>query len=79
LELTGNAEGAAPIREEPTMNRMARFATTVAVFGGLALTGSAIGGGTAQADPGAEPEYQWCPGQALPDRSIRWDMGVCHT
>jgi hypothetical protein len=60
------------------MSRISRFATTVAVSGGLALAGLGLGAGTAQADPYNGPIWTWCPGQALPDRGIRWDVGVCH-
>jgi hypothetical protein len=61
------------------MNRTSRFATTVAVSGGLALAGLGLGAGTAQADPGTDMAYNWCPGQALPFRNLQWDMSVCHT
>jgi hypothetical protein len=60
------------------MNRISRFATTVAVSGSLALAGPGLGEGTAQADPNSPTVLTWCPGQGLPDRGIRWDMGVCH-
>lgn len=60
------------------MNRTSRFATTVAVSGSLALAGLGLSAGTAQADPNTPTVLTWCPGQALPDRGIRWDMSVCH-
>jgi hypothetical protein len=60
------------------MNRISRFATTVAVSGSLALAGPGLCAGTAQADPSSPNVMTWCPSQALPDRGIRWDMNVCH-
>ncbi|HEV7419759.1 MAG TPA: hypothetical protein VGO30_07930 [Mycobacterium sp.] len=61
------------------MSRISRFATTVAISGGLALAGLGLAAGTAQADPFAAQPHSWCPGQALPFNNIQWDMGVCHT
>ena len=61
------------------MSRISRFATTVAISGGLALAGLGLVAGTAQADPFAAQPHSWCPGQALPFNNIQWDMGVCHT
>jgi hypothetical protein len=59
------------------MRSISRFMTTVAVSGSLALAGLALDAGTAQADPSVNV-MTWCPGQAPPDRGIRWDMNVCH-
>jgi hypothetical protein len=53
------------------MNRISRFAATVAVSGGLGLTGLALGTGTAHADT-------WCPGDYLFTGMPNWDMSVCH-
>ena len=47
--------------------------------GGVAVTGVGLTIGIAQADPFAAQPHSWCPGQGLPFRNIRWDMGVCHT
>ncbi|MDT5086920.1 MAG: hypothetical protein QOE52_1245 [Mycobacterium sp.] len=58
------------------MNRLSRFATTVAASGSLALAGLGLSAGTAQADPNTATVMSWCPGQAPPDRGIRWDMNV---
>ena len=60
------------------MNRLSRFVTTVAASGSLALAGLGLSAGTAQADPNTATVMTWCPGQAPPDRGIRWDMNVCH-
>jgi hypothetical protein len=61
------------------MSQISRVATTIAVSGGVALAVLGLGAGTAQAEPYNGPIFTWCPGQALPERFIRWDMGVCHT
>jgi hypothetical protein len=66
-------------RKESTIRRISRFATTVAISGGLALAGLGLAAGTAQADPFAAQPHSWCPGHALPFNNIQWDMGVCHT
>jgi hypothetical protein len=60
------------------MNRISRLAAAVAVSGGLALTGLGLSADSAQAGPDTQPVMTWCPGQALPDRGVRWDMRVCH-
>jgi hypothetical protein len=60
------------------MNRNSRFAAAVAVSGGLALSGLGLSADAAQAVPNTEPVLTWCPGQALPDRGVRWDMRGCH-
>ena len=59
------------------MNRISRLVTTVAASGGLALAGLGLSADAAQADPSVNV-LTWCPGQAPPDRGIRWDMNVCH-
>jgi hypothetical protein len=75
----GGAHNAtAPVRKESIMNRISRFAMTVAASGTLALAGLGLCAGAARADPGSPNVMTWCPGQALPDRNIRWDMNVCH-
>jgi alkanesulfonate monooxygenase SsuD/methylene tetrahydromethanopterin reductase-like flavin-dependent oxidoreductase (luciferase family) len=61
------------------MSRISRFATTVAISGGLALAGLGLAAGTAQANPFAAQPHSWCPRQALPFNNIQWDMEVCHT
>ncbi|MEB3983104.1 hypothetical protein OQ968_17735 [Mycobacterium sp. 663a-19] len=45
--------------------------------GGLAVGGSWLAAGTAQADNFTVP-HDWCPGQPLPMPDVRWDMNVCH-
>jgi hypothetical protein len=67
-----------PSAQATTMTRIPRFATAVAVSGSVALAGLGLGATTARADPGSPNVMTWCPGQALPDRGIRWDMNVCH-
>ncbi len=57
------------------MERILRFAATAAVSAAVAAAGLALGAGVAQAQQG----QTWCPGQALPESMIRWDMTVCHT
>lgn len=57
--------------------------------GGLALAGSGLAAGSAQAEsgyaqfrgplPAVRGPYQWCPGQPLPEDDVGWDMSVCHT
>ena len=59
------------------MNRLSRLATTVVVSGAVAAAGLALGPGMAAATPATGTT--WCPGQALPESMIRWDMSVCHT
>jgi hypothetical protein len=53
----------------------------VLVSGGLGVAGLGLAAGTAQAQPGFAPEYNWCPGQPWqytipppPD----FDWTVCH-
>ena len=62
--------------------RIAGFATTVVMSGGLALAGLGLAAGTAQAYPMCTPQgicsTQWCPGQRLPAPDVQWDMTVCH-
>jgi hypothetical protein len=64
-------------------SRIARWATTAVLTGGLGLAGLGLGAGIANAGG----PYQWCPGQ---DRGgfggafntpgpPNWDWGVCHT
>jgi hypothetical protein len=60
------------------MKLMSRLAAGVAVSSGLALTSLGLGTDSARAGPAAAPVTSWCPGQALPDGGIRWDMAVCH-
>jgi hypothetical protein len=63
------------------MNRISRLVTTVFVFGGLGL---AAGIAQAQAQTGAAPLAQWCPGQPVPGPHGNggilgdWDMSACH-
>ena len=57
------------------MERILRFAATAAVSAAVAAAGLGLGAGVAQAQQG----QTWCPGQALPESMIRWDMTVCHT
>jgi hypothetical protein len=59
------------------MNRISRLLITVAASGGLTLAGIGLSADAAQADPSVNV-LTWCPGQAPPDRGIRWDMSVCH-
>jgi hypothetical protein len=60
------------------MNRISRFAAMLTVSGGIALTGLGLSADSAQALPASTTVVTWCPGQALPDRGIRWDMALCH-
>ncbi|MFZ0225497.1 MAG: hypothetical protein WA622_17300 [Mycobacterium sp.] len=64
-------------RKLAIIRSISRFMTTVAVSGSLALAGLGLGAGPVQADPSVNV-MTWCPGQAPPDRGIRWDMNVCH-
>lgn len=62
------------------MNRVSRWATTVAVSGAIAATGLAVATAPAQAGPNQAVGYSWCPNQKVPPfPQIRWDMTVCHT
>jgi hypothetical protein len=74
------------------MSRLSRFATALAVSGGIGLAGLGIGAPTAQADPAWGPSYEggncpwgvtcthWCPGDPLIPGSqvISWDWDICH-
>jgi hypothetical protein len=75
------------------MNRISRFATAVAVSGGLSMAGLGLATGTAQADPFWGPSHSggncpaaigtcthWCPGDPLIPGSqvITWDWNICH-
>jgi hypothetical protein len=53
------------------MNRISRFAATLAMSGGLGMAGLAFGAGQAQADT-------WCPGDYVFTGMPNWDMSVCH-
>jgi hypothetical protein len=71
------------------MNRISRFAATVAVSGAVAAASLTLGGGTATAQG---PSYQggncppgmtcthWCPGDpAIPGSQVlSWDWNICH-
>jgi hypothetical protein len=70
-----------------TLNRIARWATTILVAGGLGLSGLGMATATAQG-----PSYQggncppgltcthWCPGDpAIPGSQVlSWDWNACH-
>lgn len=58
------------------MNRIARFATTVAVSGGLGLAALGLGSGIAQALPAPAPLGAWpgCP-ENNPSGPCRWCPG----
>ena len=60
------------------MNAAPWLAASVTAAGAVAAAGLALGAGSTQAQDPANPT-QWCPGQALPESMIRWDMNVCHT
>ena len=53
-----------------------------ALAGGVALVGSGLSAGVAQAYPMCTPNgtcaSQWCPGKRLPAPDVSWDMNVCH-
>jgi len=71
------------------MSRMSRFATAVAVSGGLSLVGMSLATGAAQADdqvvwggncPVGHTCGRWCPGDSTRDvNGVNWDWNVCHT
>ena len=74
------------------MNRISRFATTIAVSGGIALTG--VGLAATHADPvywgpsysggncpaGVGSCTHWCPGDPpIPGSQVlSWDSNICH-
>jgi hypothetical protein len=68
-------------------SRMTRIIAGALLSGGVAVTGSVLGEGTAQASCNylGVCSHQWCPGQPLPSAyggrpsDVVWDMGVCHT
>lgn len=52
----------------------------VALSGVLAFAGLPVATTIAHADiTQAIGPRNWCPGKALPQTDISWDMGVCHT
>ncbi|TRW81534.1 hypothetical protein FK535_16765 [Mycolicibacterium sp. 018/SC-01/001] len=57
---------------------MSRTLAVVAAAGAIAGALTA-GTGAAQAQPFTPQARSWCPGQALPEPGMRWDMNVCHT
>jgi hypothetical protein len=49
------------------------------VTAGLGLAGWGLASGTARAEVGPVPEFQWCPGQDWhPEWGVNWDWGNCH-
>jgi hypothetical protein len=80
-----------PCTRGPAEGNNARFmrklivglATTVLLWGGVAVAGLGLTAGTAQADDWYGP-HRWCPGQSMnhpagPGTDAIWDMSVCHT
>jgi hypothetical protein len=53
-----------------TRRNLKRIIAGGLLSGGVAVAGFGLGAGTAQADSG-----QWCPGQPLPDSSIKVGHG----
>jgi hypothetical protein len=71
------------------MNRISRFATSVAVSGAVAVAGLTLGAGVATAQgpsynggncPDGMTCTHWCPGDAaIPGSQVlSWDWNVCH-
>src|ERR1700758_5009148 len=62
--------------------KLKRVAAGAVLSGGMALLGSGMGAGVAQADRMCTPQgscaSQWCPGERLPAPDVKWDMTVCH-
>jgi hypothetical protein len=64
-----------------TTHNVKRIIAGALLSGGVAVAGSGLGAGTAQAWNGP---HQWCPGQSMewptgPWGNAIWDMSVCHT
>ena len=59
-----------------------RIVAGAVLSGGVAVLGSGLGTGVAQANPLCTPNgtcaAQWCPGKSLPGPDVKWDMTVCH-
>jgi hypothetical protein len=61
---------------EHSVNKMIAAAL---LSGGVGAAVFGLAAAPAHADPFSPQPHNWCPGQALPFRGLRWDMGVCHT
>jgi hypothetical protein len=46
---------------------------------GVAVVSLGLGASTAHATTIGIGPSTWCPGKALPQPDINWDMGACHT
>jgi hypothetical protein len=79
-----DANEAAPEQRKHNMNtshNLKRIIAGALLSGGLVSAGLGLAAGTAQAQPGFAPLYQWCPGQHwqwLIPPPPDWDMSVCH-
>jgi hypothetical protein len=71
-----------------TTHTLKRILAGALLSGGVAVTGSSLAAGTAQAFTyppavcnGQACSYVWCPGDPLPEPRYgppNWDMNVCH-